>query len=74
MDEWWSGGATYEKVGFDGEGETCVIRVWSSYLIMLENEKRAYIPGYLTAWERENNHASVKKLTSTVFREFLPSC
>jgi hypothetical protein len=27
MDEWWSGGATYEEVEFDGEGETCVIRV-----------------------------------------------
>jgi hypothetical protein len=53
MDEWWSGGSTYEKVGFDGEGETCVIRVWPSYLIMLENEKKRVIPGYLTVWERE---------------------
>jgi hypothetical protein len=26
-EEWWSGGATYEEVEFDGKGKTCVIRV-----------------------------------------------
>jgi hypothetical protein len=26
-EEWWSDGATYETIGFDGEGETCVTRI-----------------------------------------------
>jgi hypothetical protein len=38
-------------------------------------KKEHVVSDYLTVWERgKNEHASVKKLTPTAFREFLSSC
>ena len=42
-EEWWSDGAIYGIVGSDGEGETCVTRILSSYLTVLESGKKSVL-------------------------------
>jgi hypothetical protein len=44
MEEWWFYGTTYRTTRFDDERETCVIRIWPSYITILESGKKCAIP------------------------------